>query len=138
MIKKFYKEKSDEAARVMLEIIQNAKDKLCVMGNKYYVSSDGENNDGLDINNPIGIKYFDSLNLKSGDAVFFKRGDCFRLDKCIKLISGVSYGAYGNGEKPLFLGSLQNYSKPELWQESTTDNIWQITLFGLKTNIPLL
>lgn len=130
MIKKYYKGKADKAATSMLEKIKNAKDKLSVTGNKYYVSSNGEKNDGLDINNPIGIKYFDYLNVKSGDAVFFKRGECFRIDKCIKLISGISYGAYGGGEKPLFSGSKKNYAKPELWQESSTRNIWQTTLLA--------
>lgn len=128
MIKKYYQSVSDEVAILKLKEIQNAKDALCVKGNKYYVSSNGENNNGLDINNPIGIKFFEYLNLKSGDAVFFKRGDCFRLDKCIRVISGVSYGAYGKGGKPLFLGSNQNYSKPEFWKESSTQNIWQTAI----------
>ena len=128
MIKKYYQSVSDEVAILKLKEIQNAKDALCVKGNKYYVSSNGENNNGLDINNPIGIKFFEYLNLKSGDAVFFKRGDCFRLDKCIRVISGVSYGAYGKGGKPLFLGSNQNYSKPEFCQETENKNIWQTTL----------
>ncbi len=127
MIKRYYQGESDKLANLMRQKIQNAEDNLCVTGNKYYVSSNGGKNGGLDINNPIDIKYFDYLNLKSGDAVLFKRGDCFRLDKSIKVISGVSYGAYGSGDKPLFLGSKQNYSKPELWQESS-NNIWQTTL----------
>ena len=71
MIKKYYQSVSDKAASLMLEKIQNAKDELCVTGNKYYVSSNGENNDGLDINNPIDIKYFDKSISKweRGDSV---------------------------------------------------------------------
>ena len=128
MIKKYYQSVSDDEAILMLKKIQNTKDTLYVKGNKYYVSSNGKNTNGLDINNPIDIKYFDKLNLKSGDAILFKRGDCFRLDKSIELISGVSYGAYGCGEKPLFLGSNKNYSSLELWQKSSEQCIWQTTL----------
>lgn len=130
MIKKTYQGKSDKAAALMLEKIRNAKDELCVSGNKYYVSANGEKTTGLDINDPVGIKYFDFLMAKPGDAVFFKRGDRFTINKCIKVLSGVSYGAFGIGEKPLFIGSWENYAMPEFWEKSPQKNIWQTTLFA--------
>ena len=60
--------------------ILNTKDSLSVTGTAYYVSNSGDdNNDGLTEDTPW--KSFDKVSnadLKSGDGVFFQRGDLFR------------------------------------------------------------
>ena len=41
--------------------------------------------------------------IKAGDAVLLKRGDIFR-GNLVSAKSGVSYGAYGEGDKPCIYG----------------------------------
>lgn len=64
--------------------------------------------------------------LQYGDAVFFERGGLWRdyLD-CAK---GVTYSAYGEGEKPKIYGSPENGaggSNWELWYDDGSVNIWK-------------
>lgn len=63
-----------------------------------------------------------NLNLKEGDTVLFKRGTFIR-DRLYN-VSGISYGAYGEGENPTFCGSVD--LKNDLWEE-TQKNIWKYT-----------
>lgn len=63
--------------------------------------------------------------LQSGDKVLFKRGGQWRGQ--LTPVSGseagvVTYGAYGDGPKPVLLGSAA-LSKPELWQ-AAGENLW--------------
>ena len=59
--------------------IRNTEDELCIKGTKYYVSNNGcDDNDGLTKETPVkSIEKINSLELKVGDGVFFKRGDIF-------------------------------------------------------------
>lgn len=109
--------------------IVNAKDALNVSGTKYYFSSNGNDlNDGKSpqtaLKSPSRIT---RLSLKAGDAVLFERGSIFRLDEGISLQSGVSYGAYGSGNKPEFWFSIKNYGGSNLWTKTSTANVWQVT-----------
>jgi hypothetical protein len=61
-------------------------------------------------------------NISSGDAVLFERDGLWRGSLIAK--EGVSYSAYGEGEKPKIYGSLQNYSIKEKWLESETPNVY--------------
>lgn len=63
---------------------------------------------------------YKNLDLKEGDTVLFKRGTFIR-DRLYNK-SGVSYGAYGEGENPTFCGSVD--LKNDLWKE-TEKNIWK-------------
>ena len=96
--------------------ILNTKDSLKITGTAYYVSNSGDDkNDGKSENTPW--KSFDRVSnadLKSGDGVFFKRGDIFRGSLNAK--SGVSYGAYGEGEKPKFYASDKPLNQKDLWE----------------------
>ena len=61
--------------------------------------------------------------LKAGDAVLFECGSEFR--ERVQLISGVTYATYGEGEKPVFYGSI-NASQKNLWREvSGVSNLYQ-------------
>ena len=51
--------------------------------------------------------------LQSGDAVLFRRGDLFRGN--LKTFSGVIYGAYGEGEKPIISASEENGAVESNW-----------------------
>ena len=94
-------------------------------GTAYYVSNSGSNaNDGLSPSTPLeNYNGAVSKGLKSGDVVYFKRGDIWR--GAIKLnISGVSLSAYGEGEKPLFTRSVKDGANPSFWQQTDVENVW--------------
>ncbi len=122
---------SDSQAEALKAQIMSAPDTLtkASSSNKiYYVAANGkESNDGLSQSKPITADAVNSLSLKAGDLVLFKRGDTMRLSAMIKPIRGVSYGAYGEGEKPVLLGSLKNYADKSLWK-SSDNNLWEIYL----------
>ena len=82
--------------------ILNTKDNLKITGTAYYVANDGDdNNDGKSIDTPWkSLDKVTNANLNAGDGVFFKRGDLFRGS--FEAHAGVTYGAYGEGEKPKF------------------------------------
>jgi len=105
--------------------ILNAPDELTINGTVYYVANDGnDENDGL--TPETAWKTTDKISvaeLKAGDAVLLKRGDTFRGK--IKTQSGVTYGAYGKGEKPRVYGWDENLASPSLWEEYDKEkHIW--------------
>lgn len=69
--------------------------------------------------------------VRAGDAVLFERGGLWRIG-CggdFYIPSGVVFGAYGEGEKPKFYGSLKNYAGDPGWYRSPENpSIWQIEL----------
>ena len=70
------------------------------------------------------LKKVSEANLFSGDGVLFRRGDLFRGK--IYARSGVTYGAYGEGEKPRIYGGEKSLADPDLWQETDADHhIWK-------------
>lgn len=111
------------------QAIINAKDECIIKGTTYYVSSSGDdNNDGLTPEtawqNPERINH---TWLYPGDGVLFKRGDLFRAQKIIAQ-PGITYGAYGEGDKPKFYGWTEDLANPELWEEADTEHhIWKYT-----------
>lgn len=120
-------------------------------GTAYYVSNDGnDNNDGLTpetawrtLKKAAEVNGFwgDVPLLKAGDAVFFRRGDIFRMkeigwdpylgdEAALHLkVDGVTYSAYGEGEKPIITESTENGSGAEKWnlvyEDDTGKKIWQ-------------
>lgn len=91
----------------------------------YYIDAEyGQNDmDGLSAQTPKK-DYFD-INVKAGDKVLFKRGNFIR--GCLKNKSGekgrpITYGAYGEGNNPIFCGSI-DCSNPENWR-CVGENIW--------------
>ncbi len=118
---------ADNEAEVLRSKIVNAKDALKTStGTTYYISRKG--NDGNDGKSPDKAWYSTSAyqaarsDLKAGDTVLFERGGVYRGS--FSLVSGVNYGAYGEGPKPAIYGSLMNYTGESTWRTSDDENIW--------------
>ncbi len=108
--------------------ILNSKENYEVKGTVYYVSNDGDdNNDGKTPQTPWKTaKRVNGSWLFEGDAVLFNRGDVFR-GWMIKAMPGVTYGAYGTGEKPRFLGHTEDLANPDLWEVYDENcHIWKL------------
>ena len=98
-------------------------------GTAYYISNSGDDaNDGLSPETAWAT--IDRLNvepLQYGDAVFFERGSVWRAAQ-VYTKPGVTYSAYGEGEKPGLYGSVENGGGAEkwtLWHEgSDGSKIW--------------
>ncbi len=108
--------------------ILHTKDELKISGVTYYVSSSG--NDTADGKSPAtawkSLNRVSAAYLNPGDGVLFNRGDLFRGTVMTK--PGVSYGAYGEGEKPKFYGSECSLADPALWELYNKEhNIWKCT-----------
>ncbi len=122
-------EEAEELRNQILSATDSLKQGTGWLNKTVYVAEDGNDsllNPGTSKDNPITINKLSSITLRSGDLVLFKRGDTFRLSEEIRPVDGVSYGAYGEGDKPKLLGSLKNYAN-ESW--TTDDNIiWKVYL----------
>jgi hypothetical protein len=97
-------------------------------GTAYYISPSGDNdNDGLSPEQPWASVERTYGQLQIGDAVFFERGGIWREE--LQCADGVTYSAYGSGDKPCFYGSQENGTgadKWSLWQESKSgEKIWK-------------
>ncbi len=120
----------------------------------YYISPSG--NDDNDGTSPeTAWKNVDAINLhndqiKAGDAVLFERGGIYRsvtsllaepipevdpsdtslrpsTQQIVYTKSGVTYGAYGDGEKPAIYSSHKNYAWGDPWRKSDKgENIWEV------------
>lgn len=107
--------------------ILNSKTQLKVNGTAYYVSNNGDDrNDGKSEKTPWKTLYkVHNADLKSGDGVFFKRGDLFRGKFTAQ--NGVTYSAYGDGEKPKFYSHDKSLCNPSLWELYDEEyNIWKL------------
>lgn len=64
------------------------------------------------------LKY---LRLQKGDQVLFHAESVFRYK--FRCAYGVRYASYGEGEKPVFLGSADG-SNPDAWKQTDYKNVW--------------
>ncbi len=116
----------EESCRLKKEQIRNAPDRYEIKGDIYYVRGDGDDQaDGL---SPATawrtLDRVSSADLCPGDGVLFRRGDLFR--GFVKVQSGVTYAAYGEGEKPRFYGWDKPLTDAALWVEiNPVHHIWQ-------------
>ena len=120
---------SDAQANALRKKILNAKDNLKISGRKFYISPKGSlDNTGLSPESPWStdalIVY--GYELDPGDAVLFERGKVYRIVSAIPLVSGVTYAAYGTGNKPAIYASQMNYAQDGLWFPSKKENIWRL------------
>ena len=103
-------------------------------GRIFYVSEKGnDEKDGLTPENAwrtIKRVSADAGEVAYGDTVLFERGGIYRGST--KLISGVTYGSYGQGEKPCLYGSLRNYAEESLWEATSTEHIWKLNVGTMK------
>lgn len=110
------------------EEILGARDEMTIRGTTYYVSADGD--DISDGKTPESAwKTLERVNsgyLNPGDGILFRRGDLFRGEVYAK--PGVTYGAYGDGDKPKFYGWDEDLAEPSLWEEIDCEHhIWKYT-----------
>jgi len=97
-------------------------------GTKYYIdpAKGDDNNDGLTPEHPL--KTYATRKFAGGDTVLFKRGSVIRdmLYTCNGLENTpIVYGAYGDGPKPAFLGSVP-VGVSDKWIEERP-SIWRYT-----------
>ncbi len=106
--------------------ILNAKDNISVSGTKYYVSNSGNDaNSGLSPDEAWATTdKVSNFDFKEGDGVFFERGSIW-WGVCMQLKSGVTYAAYGEGEKPELYGTAKNYADASLWKKTDIENVWE-------------
>lgn len=112
----------------LLEEIKNSPTQVSVTGTAYYVSADGD--DDADGRTPAtawkSVARVSELDaLKPGDGVFFKRGDLFRFGHFI-MRDGVTYSAYGEGEKPKLFASVDAAGEGK-WEATEYENIYVCT-----------
>jgi len=108
--------------------ILDSKDNITAKGISYYVSNSGDDaNDGKTPETAWKtLRRVSDAYLNPGDGVFFKRGDLFRGFVMTK--PGVTYAAYGIGEKPKFYGCHKSLADPKLWELYDKEhNIWKCT-----------
>lgn len=108
----------DAKAESLKKEILNAETDITYNGTAYYVSNSGnDENDGLTPETAWATidRVSNAGELKKGDAVFFNRGDIFRGHLGTK--AGVTYSAYGEGEKPKIYGSPFDGAKYGIWEE---------------------
>lgn len=109
-------------------IAYSSSDYSTITGNMFYISPNGDdNNDGLSPETAWkSLSKTADPAVKRGDGVLFERGATFRGSFNAK--EGVTYSAYGTGEKPRIYGSAQNYADPSLWEPvKGVDNVWKLT-----------
>lgn len=107
--------------------IRATKTEVEISGTAYYVSNGGDdNNDGL---SPATawktLKRVNDTPLQFGDGVFFKRGNLFRGKFTAQ--DGVTYSAFGEGEKPKLYSHDKPLNNPALWTIYDKEhNIWKL------------
>lgn len=118
----------DRLTAERINAIRTRPDRISVSGTKYYVSESGDDsNDGKNPSTPWKtLKKVTDAELCPGDGVFFKRGDVFRGFMLAR--DGVTYAAYGEGEKPRLSTGTKDLADPSLWElYNEKQNIWRMT-----------
>lgn len=112
----------------LIKEIENSPTSVTVTGTKYYVSADGnDDNDGLSPENAWKtVEKVNSVELKYGDGVFFRRGDSFRQVCSLETKHGVTYSAYGEGKKPKLICSLDG-AGADKWVKTEWENVYAFT-----------
>ena len=122
----------DKKADEMLKKIEELPDSVSVSGTTYYIANDGDDkNDGLSADKPKNSYLSIKGQLKEGDAVLFNRGDIFRGQ--LTLVSGITYGAYGEGIKPRFYGSVDGTEGE--WLETSTEGVYTYNKTAMCSNV---
>ena len=119
-------EKIEELANKRRGEILNSRDGISPRGRVYYVSAEGDDRNSGE--SPMSawktLARVSSAELSYGDCVLFRRGDLFRGS--VKTKSGVTYAAFGEGEKPKFYGGERNLADSDLWERvAKKPQIWK-------------
>ena len=127
MIAEHMRRELEQKAEDLKKRILTAPDQRRVSGTAYYVSNEG--NDDFDGRSPETpwktLHKVSTAKLLPGDGVFFRRGDLFR--GYVDAQTGVTYAAYGQGEKPRLYGWDKNLADPALWELFDSEHhIWKL------------
>ena len=116
----------DRKAEKMKQQIRNTPSAINLeeRGTIYYISAEGDDsNSGLSPEQAIrSLEKLNSLELKPNDCVLFRRGDLWRGR--LRARTGVSYSAYGKGEKPRIYGSPYDAATTGRWVETEAKNVY--------------
>jgi len=129
----------EEAEALRQQILNSETPDYNITGTTYYVSPNGDDdNDGL--TPETAWKTCDPITINSwlfepGDAVLFERGGVYRRTSPILVKSGMTYGAYGEGYKPLIYGSATNYAWGADWEPSRRQYVWKIAMYTREAGI---
>lgn len=106
----------DKKSDDMRAKIRGTETAVNVTGTKYYVSDNGNDaNDGMSPETAWKtIEKVNSAALVPGDGVFFERGDIWRGVQLMGKL-GITYSAYGSGDKPKLYGSPENGAVEANW-----------------------
>lgn len=121
--------KIEELTQKRIDEIRNTKTEVEIKGTSYYVSNDGDDaNDGKSPEKAWktiakATAEREAGNLMPGDGVFFRRGDLFRGS--LGAAAGVTYSAYGEGDKPKLYVWDKNSADPALWLETDVPGVWE-------------
>lgn len=88
----------------------------------YYIDNTNGNNTFDGLSPERARRDYTDISLSKGDTVLFKRGSIYRDKLYAK--SFVTYGAYGEGEKPTFCAST-DVSDPSDWEMTDKENVWK-------------
>ena len=118
----------DRQAERLKRKILNSSTSVKPSGVIYYLSADGDDaNDGLSPQTPLrSIAKLNMLDLKPSDGVMFRRGDVWRGK--INTRKGVTYSAYGKGDKPRIYGSPCDAAVEGEWIATATPNVYMYSL----------
>ncbi len=104
--------------------IRATKDEIAHTGTVYYVSENGDDaNDGLE---PAAawrsIARVSEAELVPGDTVLFERGGVYR--GALKGKEGITYAAYGSGDKPKLYASPCDAARCGRWEKTDVENVY--------------
>ncbi len=111
------------AQQLKKEILESTSD-IKVSGTVYYVAADG-NDDADGLTPETAMRTLDkvsAMDLKPGDAVLFRRGDLWR--GTVQTRRGVTYAAYGKGQKPRLYASPCNAAQEGTWTETDVPGVY--------------
>jgi hypothetical protein len=97
-------------------------------GRTFFVSasSGNDSHEGLSAQSPWrSLSKVNTAELQAGDKVLFRRGDVWRgtlVPRSGREGAPITYGAYGEGDRPLLLGSVSR-NEPADWHREG-DNVW--------------
>ena len=117
-----WRKKTDER---IFNIVHSPDITISPNAKVYYVSADGNDEaDGLSPQTSWrSIDKVNSAELEAGSFVRFRRGDIWRGQICTS--KGVTYTAYGEGEKPRLYASPEDGADPNKWFPTEKENIWR-------------
>ncbi len=119
----------DIIAEQMKKDILSAPDNFLNTGKKtYYISEKNGNDDNDGLSPETAFKTpapLSRIKFLRNATVLFERGGIYRGQ--IQVSSGMEYGAYGTGDKPLLMQSKRNYADESLWVETEYPNVYKCT-----------